>query len=535
MIRALVVAVVVSGLGCSNPARPCTSASCTGCCDSAGQCQRGDTSVACGSSASACVSCGLTGSCLAGACVPVSGSGGGQAGGGLAGGGSAAGGTAGGLVDAGLADAGFVMDAGAVTDGGAPDAGARFTLIDLDQTARGDSTLALAVHRASGRIGVAYFAAKGTQTMAGVDDYDVKYVEVQNGVVASPQVVRTVQRRAGIALVFDGTGQPIISYLGGAPGFEPGGAVFWFQSDAVIARRTPAWTETVLVTGGDVVTCGNPVSDRGFLVGVFPTMAFDGTGKLHLAYRDPHSAQFPMADFAGSDVEVVEDVIGTRSFQCVKPGGSDKGGWGGHLDMAIGPGLEPVLVHDKQFGGVAGTGQDVVFQRRQSTGTWTAPVTVATMSNTMSGPSVAGHSTVGVAFAVVDATVNQLQYWSNADSMVASTAWQRENVLSTGSSGWYPSLAFSSAGVPSIAHYQCSSRSSVPDGDCRQSEDDLRLATRTGPTWTFESIDASGGVGPKLAFTSGDKRVIAYRVPGARRADTSVEPTAGALKLAIER
>lgn len=410
-------------------------------------------------------------------------------------------------------------------------------MLDLDPSARGDSTLALAVHRASGRIGVAYFSAKGTQTMAGVDDFDVKYVEVLNGVVAAPQVVRTVQRRAGIALVFDGTGQPIVSYLGGAPGFEPGNPVFWFQSDAVIARRAPpsAWTETVLITTGDVVTCGNPVSDRGFLVGVFPTMAFDGTGKLHLAYRDPHMAAFPFQDFAASDVEVVEDVIGNRVNRCAAEGGTIKPAWGGHLDMAIGPGLEPVLVHDKIQGGVDGVGRDVLFQRRQSNGTWTTPVTVATMSNTMSGPSVAGHTTAGVAFAVIDASVNQLQYWSNTDSTVASTAWQRENVLSSGSSGWYPSLAFSSAGVPSIAHYQCSQRASVADGDCLQSEDELRLATRVGATWAFESVDASGGVGPKLAFTSSDKRVIAYRMPAARRANLTVEPMAGALKLAIER
>lgn len=162
-------------------------------------------------------------------------------------------------------------------------------------------------------------------------------------------------------------------------------------------------------------------------------------------------------------------------------------------------------------------------------------MTVATVTNTMSGPSVAGHTSAGVAIAVTDAATNQLQYLSNADSMVTSSAWQRENVLSSGSSGWYPSLAFSSTGVPSIAHYQCSQRASVAEGDCQQAEDDLRLATKRGTTWSFESVDPAGGVGPKLAFTSADKRVIAYRVPAARLANGSVEPTAGALKLAIER
>lgn len=373
--------------------------------------------------------------------------------------------------------------------------------------------------------------------MAGVDDFEVRYVEVVGNVVSAPQVIRTVQRRVGIALVFDGTGQPIVSYLGGAPGFAPGTSLFWFQSDAVIARRTPpaTWTETVLVADGDVASCGNPASDRGFLVGLFPAMAFDGVGRLHLASRDVHDGQFPLQDLAASDVEVVEDVIGNRVFRCAQPGGIDKQGHGGHLRMAIGPGNEPMIVHDQILSMVTGPGRDVRFQRRTSTGSWTQPAVVATVSDTMTGASLAYHPTTGAMFAVTDGATSRLQYWSNSDSSLANAAWQRVDVLTAGSSGWYPSLAVSSAGVPSIAFYHCSPRASVAADTCLQSEDELRLATQNGGAWTIESVDPEGGLAPQLAISSSGKRVIAYRTPAARRSNQTVEPTAGALKLALER
>jgi hypothetical protein len=53
--------------------------------------------------------------------------------------------------------------------------------------------------------------------------------------------------------------------------------------------------------------------------------------------------------------------------------------------------------------------------------------------------------------------------------------------------------------------------------------------------WREQTVDVGGGFAPQLAFLPNGKRVVAYRVPGAIRADGSVEPTAGAVKLAIEK
>ncbi|MCU0700200.1 MAG: hypothetical protein MUC96_27140 [Myxococcaceae bacterium] len=446
---------------------------------------------------------------------------------------------------------GFVGEAPKVNsvDGGraADDA---FQILDLDPAAREQTYLAMAVDPNSGKIGVVYFTPRNTMTMSirtdagmeGVPDYDIKYVEVVNGVPSAPETIRFVQRRIGLAIAFDPQGRPVVSYLGGAQGFEPGMSIFWFQSDSVVNTRMGPnqWVETTVTQNGDDVTCGNPVSDTGFLVGLFPALAFDSTGKLYLAYRDTHNGQYPQQDWAGSDVEVVEDVLGARRLVCAQPGGNDKQAWGGRIRMIIGAGDQPAIMYDKALGGADTRGNDVIFQRRQANGTWTAPALVANISDTMTGASLAYHPNEGWAFAVTDGVNNKLLYRRNTSANAASMQWQQaEEVFASGTGGWYPSLALdvdpAFPGEPSIAYYVCSRRDQVPPSDCSQDQDELRVARRSGGVWRETLVDRGGGYAPQLAFLPGGKRVIAYRVPAAINGSNQVEPTAGAVKLAIER
>ncbi len=74
----------------------CNARTCDGCCDEAGECQRGDTASACGFSGQACAVCGGFEQCVFMACrsgtsVPVGGAGGGATGGGGGGSGGGAG------------------------------------------------------------------------------------------------------------------------------------------------------------------------------------------------------------------------------------------------------------------------------------------------------------------------------------------------------------------------------------------------------------------------------------------------------------
>ncbi len=82
------------------PTRTCTATTCTGCCDTTGECRSGFDNSACGTRGGACGTCGLGQTCLSGACS-ITGSGAGTAtGGGFGGtgGGSTAGGGTGGGV-----------------------------------------------------------------------------------------------------------------------------------------------------------------------------------------------------------------------------------------------------------------------------------------------------------------------------------------------------------------------------------------------------------------------------------------------------
>ncbi len=437
---------------------------------------------------------------------------------------------------------GFVGEASSrLPDGGTVTPNA-FTIIDVDPAARDQDYLAMAIDPTSSKIGILYYTPRGTETMAGVKDYDIKYVEVVNGVASAPEILRYVQRKIGLALVFDPMGRPIASYLGGAQGFEMGMSVYWFQSDSVIARRMAPgmWVETIVTTDGNNVMCGNGVSDIGFLVGLYPALAFNSAGELYMAYRDTHNGQYPQQDWAGSDVEVIENVLGGRRLICAQNGGNNKAGWGGRIRMIIGPNDQPAIIYDKALGGADTRGNDVAIQRRQANGTWSPPDLVANVSDTMTGASLGWHANEGWAFAVTDRQTNKLLYRRNPDPNANSMMWESPTeVYASGTGGWYPSLAMDNdpafAGEPSIAYYVCSRRDQVAPGDCSQDQDELRVARRSAGVWREQTVDVGGGFAPQLAFLPSGKRVMAYRVPGAIRADGSVEPTAGAVKLAIEK
>jgi hypothetical protein len=355
-------------------------------------------------------------------------------------------------------------------------------------------------------------------------------------VVSAIQTVRVVQRKVGLSMVFDPlTGEPVLSYLGGAAGVEVGMSVFWFQSDAVINRRTggSVWTESIVAASGDQVTCGNPVSDRGFLVGLWPALAVDATGKLYLAYRDGHNGAFPMQDWAGSDVELWEGAGTPSTGSCLAQGGLNKDAWGGHNQLAV-CGPELAIVHDQMFGGADTNGSNVIFQKRTAAGAWSSPAVLLTVSNTQTGPVLACDPIEGFGVSVVDRATNALVYTNSLNGQ----AWNTPDPVSgAGSGGWYPSIAMDPVRhEPAIAFYNCSPRSSVNETGCLTTEDELVVSQRQAGTWRQVLVDANGGYAPKLGFFASGKRFVVYRTPPAIDPATGLTvPNAGAIQIAIER
>lgn len=431
---------------------------------------------------------------------------------------------------------------GSNKDGGGGGGGGTeaFEVFDLDNEARETLFFAMGVDPGTTRVGVAYFTpSRAVTTVAGGDggtehNFDLMYVEWQDGVISTPQKLRSMQRMIGLSLAFDPlTHEPVVAFLGGDPGFVVGKSIYWYQNDASLMRRSgAAWAETGVATESSPPSC-SPI-DIGFLEGLWSNVVFDPSGKMYVAFRDGHNGQFPQQDWAASDVEVLEGANeASLSRRCLT--GDHKQAYGGRIDMAIGPNNQPVLVYDQAFGGADTTGQNVLFQMRQSDGSWSVGVTLLSISNTMSGASIAYDTTEGIGIAVTDRVTSQLKYIKSA----TGASWTvPDDVFGSGTGGWYPSLSMDPVyHEPAVAFYVCSARSGIADTNCLQSEDELRVTQRVGSpgTWRETVVDVNGGWAPKLEFFASGKRVVAYRTPAALDSTVKVNPKAGALRLAVER
>lgn len=436
-------------------------------------------------------------------------------------------------------DAGTTRKDGGGGGGGEAEA---FTIYSLDDAARETVYFAMAVDPGTERVGVVYYTPNGT--MQGGDggtekNYDLKYVEWNNGAASAPETLRSMQRMVGLSMAFDpNSHQPVAAFLGGEAGFIEGQSIYWYQNDTSVMRRAMpnVWVETRVATLSAPPAC-SPI-DQGFLEGLWSSVVFDSTGKMYVSFRDGHNGQFPQQDWAASDVEVLEGAAESTSMMRTCLTGDHKQAYGGRIQLAIGAADQPAVVYDQAFGGADVTGQNVYFQQRKTDAGWTETTAVLTVSNTMTGASLAYDATEGYGIAFTDRANNQLKYIKSA----AGTNWSvPDDVFGTGTGGWYPSLAMDPMfHEPAIAFYVCSPRTGINDTSCLQNDDELRVMQRVTPmgqagTWRETVVDPAGGWAPKLKFFASGKRVVAYRVPSALDASAKVNPLAGQIKLAVEK
>lgn len=376
----------------------------------------------------------------------------------------------------------------------------------------------------SDRVGVAYYERVGTdfENDGGVTDgggvgvglYEVRYLEWNAGSVTAPVTVDGPMKRVvGLAIAAQPNGEPAVAYLGGND--PPTVQSFWFQNDAYLAYRTPGgtWTrEAVVRESNEAAGGGGPLSPFGFLVGLHPALVFDGD-VAYLAYRDAHKGSFPQQDWNASDLEVAHGWNGSwdKRVAAAADGVTEgKLAYGGHNQIVMGAGGQPVIACDQIVGAADAPGQNVSFFMRRPDGTWTTPVVAVATPNTQLGPSLAYDSVEGYAVAVADRNSNKLLYASSPDGVTwPPTA---EAVFQSGTGGWYPSLAFEPTyHDPEIAYYYCDGRTGINEGFCRDYQDELRITYRTPGGWQTHVVDLEGGWAPKLAFLSTGKRVLVYR------------------------
>ncbi len=405
--------------------------------------------------------------------------------------------------------------------------GDRYTLYTLDPAAQEPRYLSAAAN--GNRIGVAYFSMVGDGGVAilpedggpeAVTNYDLYYLELNNGVASAREKIATVQRVYGVSLAFQPSGEPAVAYLGGGSDMS----AYWFQSDAVVSfRNGGTWATEVVATQGNEANCGSAVSDRGFVVGVFPSLAFIGnTG--YLAYRDGHGGQFPQQDWAASDLEIATRT-GANAWtkNCLIAGGDNKQAWGGHNKL-INAGGALAITSDKIFGGADTTASNVIFNYVQADGGWSLPQSVLPVANTQSGPSPAWDSQEKFGIATINKSTGELYLLTSANGRNWSSP---DPVYAAGSGGWYPSLAWDPVyHEPAIAFYICDTRAGQNEGFCPAAEDKLVVTQRNASVgnWREEDVDLEGGVQTQLGFFASGKRWLVYR-----------DPRSGVVKAAIEK
>jgi len=432
-------------------------------------------------------------------------------------------------------------DGGTCTDGG-PDGGydgggcmngfCTFTLDSRPMHVLSDFTPQIsAALGPNDRIGIAYFNEDaGTGPDGGLDvSYAIQYLEWQNGqVTVGPEVIRIVHNVSGVSVAFQGNGQPAVAYLGGER--DDAISVSWWQHDAALAYRSGSgtWTEQIAAVNSGDAPAGNPVSDNGFIMGLYPGLVFDGA-TAYLVYRDVHYGQSVLGDYDGSDFELASGGPTAWNHRVLIPGGNNKRFWGGHPHLIMGNG-RPAVVSDRVLSLPAAAGQDVLFQRRADGGTaWSSPpVLVATAGDTTSGPALAWESGEHFGVAWADRLdVNGQGLFFSETPLTGGAFLGRDPVVQSGSTGWYPSLAFDPGfgHDPVIAYYVCSVRGGVAQlVSCPVAEDELAISRRTGMYWYPTTVDLEGALQPKLFYLSTGKRVIVYK-----------DPKRGTVRIAVEQ
>lgn len=417
-------------------------------------------------------------------------------------------------------------------DGGPDGTSLAFNIQTLDPTATDRAPHAVTL-LPNDKVGVAYYVNSllpdgGVATDdGGVTLYDLKYLEWSASGVTQPTTLDTVERFAGLGLAAQPNGQPAVAYLGG---HDNSIQSYWFQNDAYLKYRTPGgtWSTDVVVQNSNEAPGTTPVSNAGFLVGLHPALAFDGNVS-YFVYRDCHNGQFQQQDFNGADVEVASGWVG--GWTKVVASSSDntvqqKLGYGGHNHLII-VNHTVYLVMDRIISVADGPGTDVLIMKRDpGTGAWSLPKTILSTPDNQIGPSFAYDDQAGFGVAAIDRSQNLLEYISSADG----TTWTvPDQVWQSGTGGWWPALGFDPASrEPEIVYYYCDDRPGIQEGSCRESDDELRIASRLDG-WSPQTVDPSGGYAPKLLYLSTGKRVIVYR--DVKNTGT----TAGNLKIAVEK
>lgn len=317
----------------------------------------------------------------------------------------------------------------------------------------------------------------------------------------------------GLDFQISPSGTPLIAAMTGEPVVQ---IKYCGSNDVGLYSRTGpgSWSvETAVADSGEAAT-GLPASDYGYVVGHWPTLAFDQSGNPAIAYRDVHAGAMQGDDDRKADLELAWKTGGWAHI-AVDPGH----GAGQFSKLLFDDQNRPVIVYVDNIEETTDNPQGTWVARSEDGGTTWDKVRLV-MGSAIDGPDAAidddgtlhvvyYDSRVGVPKMVT--LTDDAQFTSLADG------WTTE-VLgdSRYDEGYNPAIAVGPQGQLAIAYYRCTVATSGL-GNCDGTEDGIVFAWQEGGGWESEVIDPGAtdlgtcGTYPALAFDGNGHAVAAYQ------------------------
>lgn len=247
------------------------------------------------------------------------------------------------------------------------------------------------------------------------------------------------------------------------------------------ARRLVALALLVVPTGlagAGVVAAAEffdtAVVDNSADVGYAASLAFDSTGKPHIAYYDQTNGDLKYASWNGA-TWIIETADGLAGLNV-----------GTHASLAIDGSDRPHISYYDQ------TNADLKYCRKNA-GVWTAETVDSAIPPRGWFTSIALDAAGNPRISYQDQTSGDLKYAAKNGGI-----WTRESVDVAGNVGWYTALALDAAGNPRISYFDFTNQ-------------DLKFAARNGATWSIETVDAADCKGSYTSLAlKGGNPVIAY-------------------------
>ncbi len=347
---------------------------------------------------------------------------------------------------------------------------------------------------------IVYFESNVPQDPLDDITYTIHHLVWDTGAMTSDEEesVAEVDNCMGLDFTLDSDDVPVVAYQGGA--LRECGQPR--QGDAMFSvRETDEWDE-YLGAMGEVDGDRNPVFQDG-LAGADVSVAVDSQGNVHLCYQfryegcDSMNFAFPDLYYVKKDrndpgAAGLEEQVEGNTYVADDIGYQNRAG--DHCALTIDGNDEPAIFYYAELpppqGGPGGDTKGLRVARRQG-GVWIKEWVEEGCEVGDIAAACSADGTLGVAYYALEYTDGQghshRQCLKYAEETEASS-WDIQLIDETSLCGKYCSLAFDSAGAPSIAYYSMKSHSGY-------ALNDLNLARFNGDSWDTEVVATDGDIG----------------------------------------